>query len=346
MKTDEISLNELIQKSRGVLGFLKTKWLKLLLFIFLGGISGFFFAKFYKADYTANLTFALVEGGEKMGGLSSIASQVGLDLFGTSGGAFSGDNLLELMKSRLLIENTLLSPVDSFGKSKLLVNQYIDFMKPNQPKKRGLTDPIPVTFDEAKIGKGNFTFFQDSFLNKICKDISKKNLKVVKLEKKLALVSVKYTGKDEWFAKNFIQVLTRNVTDFYIETKTRQIRKNVIMMEHKVDSVRNLLGLAVLAVASEMDGNHFLINGVAKVPQAKKQLEIQVLTLAYGELLKNLEIQRAIMSKDQPLIQIIDQPRFPLEKFKITKIQGCFLGMFFFLFLGIVFLLVMRSINN
>ena len=53
--------------------------------------------------YTATLTFALEEGESGDGSLSGLASQFGYNIGGSGGGAFSGDNLLELMKSRRLI---------------------------------------------------------------------------------------------------------------------------------------------------------------------------------------------------------------------------------------------------
>jgi uncharacterized protein involved in exopolysaccharide biosynthesis len=95
-------------------------------------------------------------------------------------------------------------------------------------------------------------------------------------------------------------------------------------------------------VASEVDGNQFLVRGVAKVPQAKKQLEIQVLSTMYGELLKNLELSRTLMAKEQPLIQLIDQPRFPLEKKKSSKLLTAVGGAFLMGFVGIITLLLRR----
>jgi len=341
-ETDEISLKELILKISDTMGYLKSQWWKLLVLGLVGGLGGFFYAKFQKPDYTAKLTFALAEGGDKVGGLGSIASQFGVDLGGGSGGAFSGDNLLELMKSRLLIEKTLLTAVDSNGKQKLLINQYIDFNKPKKPKARKPTDPLPVIFSSKNLNSDQFSLTQDSFLGKVCGDLAKKNLTVSKVDKKLAIVSVSFTGNDEWFAKHFTQVLTQNVTEFYVETKTRQMRKNVMMMEHKVDSVKQALGRAMYGVASEVDGNQYLVRGVAKVPQAKKQLEIQVLSTMYGELLKNLELSRTLMAKEQPLIQLIDQPRFPLEKKKSSKLLTAVGGAFLFGFLGVITLLLKR----
>jgi hypothetical protein len=338
-ETDEISLKELIQNVVSILGYLKTQWRKLVLISLLGGVGGYFYAKFQKPKYTAKLTFALAEGGDKLGGISSIASQFGFDLGGGSAGAFSGDNLVELMKSRLLIEKTLLTPIDSFGKTKFLVNQYIDFKKPKKPKPRKPSDPIPVTFNPATIENRYFSIHQDSFLAKLSFDfIEDNNLQVSKLDKKLAIVRVSFTSEDEWFAKNFTQILTQNVTEFYVETKTGQMRKNVRMLEHKVDSVKQALGRAMYGVASEVDGNQYLVRGVAKVPQAKKQLEVQVLSVAYGEMIKNLELSRTMMARDQPLIQLIDQPRFPLEKRRTSKLMMAIGGAVLFFFMTTVFL--------
>jgi hypothetical protein len=201
---------------------------------------------------------------------------------------------------------------------------------------------VAVTFKPGQVDPERFSLAQDSFLGKVCADLAKDHLTVSKVDKKLAIVSVTFKGKDEWFAKHFTQVLTQNVTEFYVETKTRQMRKNVMMMEHKVDSVKQALGRAMYGVASEVDGNQFLVRGVAKVPQAKKQLEIQVLSTMYGELLKNLELSRALMAKEQPLIQLIDQPRFPLEKQKMAKILTSVGGVFLLVSLGIITLLIRR----
>jgi hypothetical protein len=200
---------------------------------------------------------------------------------------------------------------------------------------------LPVYFNGNEEKQG-YSLSQDSFLAKVSADLTKTKLQVAKMDKKLAIVSVSFTGEDPWFAKNFTQILTQNVTEFYVETKTGQMRKNVKMMEHKVDSVKRALGQAMYGVASEVDGNQFLVRGVAKVPQAKKQLEIQVLSTMYGELIKNLELSRTMMAKDQPLIQLIDQPRFPLEMKKTSKLLTAIGGSFLTFFLAVMYLLLSR----
>ena len=69
-----------------------------------------------KPTYKAVLTFAMEEdkgsGGAGLSGALGLASSFGIDLGGTGGGgAFAASNLAELMKSRLLVEKTLLNPV-------------------------------------------------------------------------------------------------------------------------------------------------------------------------------------------------------------------------------------------
>jgi uncharacterized protein involved in exopolysaccharide biosynthesis len=49
-----------------------------------------------------------------------------------------------------------------------------------------------------------------------------------------------------------------------------------------------------------------------------------------------------MMAKDQPLIQLIDQPRFPLENKKTSKLMTAIGGALLFFFLTTLFLLVHR----
>jgi uncharacterized protein involved in exopolysaccharide biosynthesis len=45
----------------------------------------------------------------------------------------------------------------------------------------------------------------------------------------------------------------------------------------------------------------------------KQQMEVQMLTTMYGEVVKNLELSKTMAAIEEPLIQVIDVPRYPLE---------------------------------
>ena len=112
--SDEISLKELILKMKEWVTYLKTKYKIILLFSFIAALIGLTIAIRDKPSYKAILTFTLEEDKGSGGGLSGamgLASSLGIDLGGSAGGAFSASNIIELMKSRLIVEKALLNPV-------------------------------------------------------------------------------------------------------------------------------------------------------------------------------------------------------------------------------------------
>ena len=102
----------------------KKKWFVVGIGI-LGGIIGFVYASVRTITYQANYVFT-VGGGATPTGMSSISMLLGMG--GGSMDAFSGDNLLELLKSRSLVENTLLSPCVYEGDS-IIIHIALSFPK-------------------------------------------------------------------------------------------------------------------------------------------------------------------------------------------------------------------------
>jgi len=159
---DEISLKELVLKIKEWYQFLLTQWKLIVLAGIIGGLIGFTYAIFKKPIYKAVLTFAMEEEKSAGGGLSGalgLASSLGIDLGSSAGGAFAGSNLIELMKSRKLVEKTLLSPITVNGKTQSLADYYLEF---NEVKKSWEEKPalkginFPVDADREK-----FTLQQD-----------------------------------------------------------------------------------------------------------------------------------------------------------------------------------------
>ena len=105
---DEITLRDIVLSVQGAMRYLKTKWLFLLLAGVLGSGLGYWYAKNKPTTHTATLVFAFSESPDAKSSLSGIASQFGVNLGGGGEGAFQGDNLLELMKSRTLVEKALM----------------------------------------------------------------------------------------------------------------------------------------------------------------------------------------------------------------------------------------------
>jgi hypothetical protein len=88
-------------------------------------------------SYKAVATFILEDKSGNKSGLGALASQIGFDIGSLSGGnagMFEGDNILDIMQSRLIVEKVLLTKVDSSSKTSnaTLADLYVQAYKINK----------------------------------------------------------------------------------------------------------------------------------------------------------------------------------------------------------------------
>ena len=341
-ETDEISLNELIQKIKEWVAYLKTKWKIVFLAGVLGAAIGLVFALFQKPTYKAVLTFALEEekgSGDGLGAAMGLASSFGIDLGSSGGGAFVGSNLVALMKSRLLVEKTLLNPVIVNGDTISLVEYYIQIneLRDKWSEKSALKN---IQF-LPNADRSNFTLKQDSILNTIFLKITEQNsLEISQKDKKATISSIEVTNNNEIFAKFFCENLAKETSEFYIETKSKKSRLNVEILEKQTDSIREALNSAITGVASASDNVYNLNTAlmVKRAPSTKKQVDVQANTAILTQLVAQLELSKVTLRKETPLIQVIDRPILPLEKDKVSKLKSLILGGFLAGFLTVLYL--------
>jgi hypothetical protein len=324
--SEEISLKELILKLSSAFNYLIRKWIIILLSAIVGGALGLSYSIYKKTIYTATSTFVLEDN--KAGGLgqyAGLASLAGIDIGGgSSSGIFQGDNILELYKSRVMIEKTLLTKVNINGKSELLIDRYIDFNKLRDKWKEN--DHIAsITFygDPEKFNRK-----QDSIITSIVQLFNKKILNVDKLDKKLSIIKVDVTTDDEMFSKEFNVKLVETVNDFYTLTKTKKSYQNVQVLQRQADSVKRILNYSIGGVASAIDAapNANPLLQTLRVPSQRKQVDVQANSAIYSEIVKNLEVSKISLRQETPLIQVIDKPVLPLPIDRLGKLKGIILG--------------------
>jgi uncharacterized protein involved in exopolysaccharide biosynthesis len=327
IENDEISLKELIHKIQEWIAYLKTQWKLLIGIAALGGIIGFMYASFQKPSYLATTTFVLEEDkGGGMGGAMGLASSFGLDLGGGGGGLFTSSNIIELMKSRLVVEKTLLNTVQVAGKEISLADYYIQVneLKEDWSKKPALANiNFPVNADRSK-----FSLEQDSILQTISAGLINENLAIAQKDKKVSIISLTVKTQNELFSKLFCEQLLIVTSDFYIETKSKKSRLNVDILQHQADSIRAELNSAITGVATASD-NVYNLNpalNIKRTPSTRRQVDVQANTAILTQLVAQLELSKVSLRKETPLVQLIDRPILPLEKKKLGILEALVLG--------------------
>lgn len=343
-RSDELSVKDLFLNLQKSIHYVLSKWKTIIVCSILGCIIGFLYSSYKKPIYTASSTFVLEEtggsGGGGLGQYAGIASMVGLDLGGGGGGIFQGDNLLELYRSRTMLEKTLLSKVNIQGKDQLLIDLYIQVydLRSKWSKDFKLKN---INFIDYSIGKGDRT--KDSLINVIASEIRKSILFVGKPDKKLSIIEVDVKSKNEFFALAFNNSIVKNVNDFYVQTKTKKSQDNLNILQHQTDSIRRSLNGAISNVAAALDVNPNANQSrqILRVPSQKRQFDAEANKAILTELVKNLEVSKVSLRKETPLIQLIDEPVMPLEKDAISGKKGIIYGAFLGAG-GIIVLLLLR----
>jgi hypothetical protein len=324
----ETSLVEIISILKVYLNYLLTKWIIILIFGLSGGAIGLIVSLVNKPVYTAHLSFSLMEKSSS-GGLADLASTFGISgLGGGNNSAFSGDNLLEIFKSRYAIEKTLLTPVIYNGKKQNLVEVYIEFSEYRKLwAKNKKNNKLQYLSYPLGLSREKFTRLQDSVLYSFYEGFIKSNsLLVLRKDKKISIVNMDFTSRNEQFSKMFLETLMDQTYKFYKESKTLQSRANVNMMQHTADSIKALYESAIYKGASISSININQALQFAAVPRIKQEHNAQLYGTVYAEVLKNLETLKLDMARETPMVQIIDMPRYPLKMTRLGKVKGIFIG--------------------
>ncbi|MHA3787251.1 Wzz/FepE/Etk N-terminal domain-containing protein [Flavobacterium hauense] len=341
--SDEITLKSIIAIIKDWYLFLLSKFKIIMLIAFLGACLGVAYSYMKKPIYTATLTFALEdEKSSGMGGALGLAGQFGIDIGGGGGGVFSASNLIELFKSRSMVEKTLLTPVYVKGKNISLAEMYI---RQNEWRKRWEGKPkfrsIQFVPNAERI---NFTRDQDSILEVMYKDLSGNALNISQKDKKASIISVEVKTKNEEFSKLFAESLVGVVSDFYIEIKSGKAEINMVILQKQLDSIRGELNGSIQSVALANDRT-FSLNpalNVKRVPSVRKNVDVQTNTAILTELVRQTELAKVTLRKETPLIQVIDKPIYPLKKERFGKAMGVIYGGFIGGFLAAIYLIVRR----
>lgn len=300
-----------------VKGILKRWWLFVIIG-FLSGIAGIFYASKQKITYQSRLTFALDGGdGGDLSGAASLASQFGLNIGAGSNAVFAGDNILEIMKSRRMVEQTLLS-VDTFNTKPFTFIQY--FLDQNKDSNSKASKTIDMLFPAGQL-RSTFTYQQDSILYETYNKFTKSYIEANKPDRKYNIYEVNITNPNEKFTKDFTDRLVSETNDFYIAICTQKSKQTLDILEQRVDTMKRKVNSSIGSRAEIQDVNLNPAFAEAEVPILKEQANMQVYSGAYTEMFKDLEIARYQYLKQIPLMQIIDAANYPMKKIKVSKLK-------------------------
>ena len=122
---DYYSLSEIMTQLKSLWRFILRRWWVLLMAVIAGAALATWYYYRQKPKYKAEITFILEEKSPSGSGLAGLASQFGFNVGSLSGGSmFSGDNILNILTSKKIVQQVLLSADD---RNETLADLYLDF---------------------------------------------------------------------------------------------------------------------------------------------------------------------------------------------------------------------------
>jgi uncharacterized protein involved in exopolysaccharide biosynthesis len=295
---------------------------------------GLIYGKLQPSTYKATSTFIVEDkSGKGGGGLTGLASQFGIDVGGLTGGGaglFDGDNILEIIKSRAIIEKVLLTKMDEPASSKgqTIADYYIQVEDLQGKFERKNINIKSLNFAGLSDGLKH-TVQQDSVLyvlyNRIYKDLN-----VEKKNKKSTIITLEVVSGDEVFSKIFAEQVLKQTSDLYIDIKTGNLSRSIDKIQQKADSLQNSLrGIYQKSFQAENATKLYNVNSSLRINTSQTEIAARDKTVSstlYGEVVKNLETLKLSLINQTPVIQVLDSPKFPLFDQRIPILYFLLIG--------------------
>lgn len=344
---DQFSFKDIVLKLVSFKNLIVRNWKVLVATVLIGTGGGFAFERFTKkpATYVAKIVFNMENGGGGSGGgISDLASAFGFSSGSSaSAGLFVGDNFIELLKTKNLYNRAVLSKVKVNGREEIFGNYYL---RTSGILKDELEDDVEMQ---------TYQFRHDRYEDATPNERSKVRLVqnylmpytlIANDSKKATFLSLAVTSRNDTLSYIWANLYLRVVTDFYKETKTQKSRELLVLVEHRVDSLKRALYSTQNAAARFQDQNQQIIVQEGLVQQQRLQTNSGQIQAMYFESVKNLDNIKFSMAKETPLFTRIDDPELPISPEPDPTKKVIIIGALIGLFLGILYVAFKETLSE
>ena len=335
--SEKILLSDLMSLVGKAIKYIFSQYILILKIAIVTGCIGLGYAYFEKDKFKAEATFIVEEKSGSKSGLGALASQVGFDigsLTGGSAGLFEGDNILDIMQSRLIVEKVLLSNVDTTNPNSATLADIYSTV--HGVSKKWKKDPQLVQFNFYTTPKNEVEKLKkDSILFEVYQKIVKNDLVVTRQNKKGSIINIQVVSRDQVFSKLFTERLLKETGDLYVDIKTSNMNNNIARLQIKADSLHDKLYSKSYQAVALVNANSGMKSNV--VNEDLTQKDKSVVFNLYGEVLKNLEALKLSQISQTPVIQVLDMPKYPLVNQAKSWLIFLLGGMLIGVLIGVLF---------
>ncbi len=326
---DEITLKELILKIKEFWAELWRHW------ILIGLICIPFLAyKFYQAwsaptTYPARLTFMVDQDeGQSLGGMASILGQFGLG--GMRPGKYNLDKILEISKSRRVLQMALFAKVDIEGQQDFLANHLIHYFALDKEWRDDTTGLKDFRFTRSDVSDFGLTEKKvlKSLQGLLVGGEKTPGVYTTSYNEDTGIMTLGLDAPQQDLSIMFTDTVFARLRDYYIEKSIEKSRASYQVIKEKTDSLAQALSAAEYSLAEFMDRNQNVFSArEGTLRRTRLSSQVQKLQIIHGEALKNQQIAELALKNRTPFITLIDNPLAPIKPQKESLIKALLIGL-------------------
>jgi len=344
-----ISIKELILKIKEFWFEAWRYWWIIALFIIAVAIFQVYAVFTSKAYYPAKLTFMVNE--EEGGGLGGMAGVLGnFGLGGGGGGDYNLEKMLELIKSRKIVQNVLFNKGFASGRTDYYANHLINGYEYHQEWAEDTTGLNGLLYKHDSIP--NFSRAENKALKILhTRIIGSKELGIDALLKSTisentGIMTLSINTFDEDLSINLLETVFQEISEFYVNKTIEKQQHTFDAISTKADSLHAELNSAEYGLANFMDKNRGLYNKTDQLQRLRLEAKVKMLGAAWAKVEEQKEIAEFSLRDRTPVIQIIDLPIAPLRPAKKSLIVGILTAIILGTFLGLMFVIGRKILRD
>lgn len=327
---DEFSIRDLILKVREYISETLKYWYIPVFFILLVESYQLYQYFTYVPVYSGTITFSVDEDeGGGSSGISSMLGQIGLGNIRPT--RYNLDKILELSKSRRVVQQTLFTKIVVDGKLDFLANHLLRIYK------------LGKSVNKEKNNLAEFYFTRDSVSafdrreNEVMLMLynfiigppnhPKDALLRADYNEDTNIMTLSATTTDEDLSLEMSRKMFESLSNYYVTKAIEKQAKTYKIVSAKRDSVLAVLKSVEYQLANFKDTHRSLLMRTDQVAELRLQRELTALSAMYAEVLKNTEVADFSLRNKTPFIQVIDSPILPITPAQFSLIRHLLIGL-------------------
>ena len=319
---DELSLRDFLLAIRQWFAFFRRHRIKYLLLTIACAAGFVLYSLTRETTYRAELTFMLSDNNSnQLSGFTGVLGQFGLPL---STGRYNIDKLLEIAKSRTIIQEVLFIKSSWNDNEDHIINHLIEMHELKVDKEPEAQDEhFKFLHDDLE----SFTPQEKAMLKKVYNLVAGTNEKkdngllICDYGRDHYIMSFSFNSKSQRVSIDFVNGLYRSVKEYYTNVSRERSQFTYELVRNKRDSIRSSLSDVELELARLKDENIGSFRNQDNLEISRLNTESLILKTALAKTEENLAIAEFALENNTPLIQLIDTPLEPLPPVRRSPIK-------------------------